>query len=792
MLSALARKSITDLSRRRSRTCFTVATLALAVAGTGLFALPTLMNRSMDSIVASDRLPDLTVSMRPLVLGPAEMTRLASVPNVTAVEPRSYYSGPVYVGARRAFAQVRGIADFSRQSVNVVHVTSGVAPADGEVLTELQNTKHGLLDVHAGQTLRVIGTNGAVQPLRVSGDGRNLDGGQNVTSNNVIVLYADTATVASLSGATGYEELDFRLANTTSAAVNQTTAAVRSALATVPGFAGFTQLPQTRAAGDWPGKSRFTQFNKFYAVISVLALLSALVLISSTATALVGEQTSEIAIMKAVGGRRRQVTAIYLKTTLLLGALGTAVGVVVGIVLANGMARYFGSNFYAITTGLGVDWRIVVLSALVGLAAPPLAALPAIRRAVKVPLRDGLEASGSAVGSQDAGDRFLRRVRFLPREAQIGLRNVGRRRRRSLSTALVIAVAVGTMLAVLGLMTSAAHQSRVSWDDHGEDVKITAQGHHRFDAAAATLVRTTPGVASIEPMFVTDVNLAGKDAKIWGLTQATMFHYRIAAGRWYTPAEAQARAHVAVVERDIARTTGTHLGQTVSVSTPGGTVHFRVVGIATNTQENGTALYVPITTMHALLTGRLPDDNDYWVRTTSQDRAQIDATATRIQDTLTAHGYPNNSEIKYVRLANEVASNRTTTATLAIVGFLVVAISMVGLANAVTTSVLERTREIGVLRSIGARARHIRRIFATETVALAVTGWLIAIPIGYLLDRLLIWMVRTVMNVTISFTFRLEYVAIALVGTILLALLITLPPIRRAVHYRPVEALRYA
>jgi len=791
MLSAQARKSITDLSRRRSRTYFTVATLALAVAGIGLFALPTLMNRSMDATVASDRLPDLTVSMRPLVLGPAEMTGLASVPNVTAVEPRSFYSGPVYVGARRAFAHVRGIADFSRQSVNVVHVTSGVAPADGEVLTELQNTTHGLLDAHAGQTLRVIGTNGAVQALRVSGDGRNLDGGQNVTSNNVIMLYADTATVASLSGATGYEELDFRLANTSSAAVNQTTAAVRSALTTVPGFTGFTQLPQTRAAGDWPGKSRLAQFNKFYAVISVLALLSALVLISNTATALVGEQTSEIAIMKAVGGRRRQVAAIYLKTTLLLGALGTAVGVIVGIVLANGMARYFGSSFYAITTRLGVDWRIVVLSALVGLAAPPLAALPAIRRAVKVPLRDGLEASGSAVGSQDAGDRLLRRARFLPREAQIGLRNVGRRRRRSVSTALVIAFAVGTMLAVLGLMTSAANASRAAWGDHGEDVKITAQGHP-FDAAAATLIRTTPGVASIEPMVWTDVNLTGKDAKIWGLTQATMFHYRIAAGRWYTPAEEQAKARVAVVERDIARITGTHLGQTVSVSTPAGAVNFRVVGIATNTQENGTALYVPITTMHALLTARLPDDNDYWVRTTSQDHAQIDATTTRIQDTLTAHGYPNNSEIKYVRLANEVASNRTSTATLALVGFLVVAISMVGLANALTTSVLERTREIGVLRSIGARARHIRRIFATETIVLAVTGWLLAIPIGYLLDRLLIWMVKNVMNVTISFTFRFEYVALALVGTILLALLITLPPTRRAVHYRPGEALRYA
>ena len=62
MVSALARKSITDLSRHRSRTFFSVVTLALAVASIGLLALPNLMNRAMDAAVASDRLPDVTGS----------------------------------------------------------------------------------------------------------------------------------------------------------------------------------------------------------------------------------------------------------------------------------------------------------------------------------------------------------------------------------------------------------------------------------------------------------------------------------------------------------------------------------------------------------------------------------------------------------------------------------------------------------------------------------------------------------------------------------------------------------
>jgi putative ABC transport system permease protein len=792
MISAITRKSVSDLNRRKSRTFFAVITLALAVAGIGLFALPTLMNRCMNAIVSADRLPDLSVYPRPVVLDHGELAALAALPNILAVEPRSTFTSRVYVGSRRAPAEVRGVPDFGGQVTDVVHVVSGTAPLTGEVLTDLQDSKRGLLDVHAGQTVQVISANGTVRDLRVSGEGRNLDGGRSVTSDGVIVLYANSATVASLSGTAGYDEVDFRLAGTSPGSVSQTVASVRDVLAAVPGFRGFSDLPQTRATGDWPGKTSFLQFTKFFYVITLLALLSALVLISNTVTTLVGEQTAEIGTMKALGGRSRQLVAVYLKTALVLGALGTIVGTVLGIVLANGLTHYLGSIVFAVTTGFGLDWRILGVSALVGLLAPLLVALPAVRRAVSVPLRDALATSGSAVAGHGVADRLLRRAPFLSRTAQVGLRNFGRRRRRSISTSLVIAFAMGTLLAVLGLAAGAADASRVAWNDHGEDVKIVAVGERPLGAAAERLIAATPGVASVEPMFVTEVKLAGKDTKIWAVRQATMFHYRIAEGRWYTAAEEQARARVMVVERDISRVTGAHLGDTIRIQSADGPVSFRVIGISTNQQENGTALFVPLTTMHALLTGMPADANDYWVRTTSQSHRFIDRTTTRIEDTLAAYGYDIASEVKYVKLANEVASNQTITTTLAVVGFLIVAISMAGLANALTTSVIERTREIGILRTIGARARDIRRIFATETIALAATGWAIAVPIGYVLDRFLVWLVKNVINVDVPFTFPLWHLAFALAGTTLLALLITLMPIRRAVRYQPGEALRYA
>lgn len=791
-MSALLRKSVTDLSRRRSRTFFAVATLALAVASIGIFAMPAILDRSMQAEVAAGKLPDVTLFTSPIALDGAQLSALEAVPNVRAVEPHAYFGGRVYVGERRAPAYVLGVRGFGDQRADVVHVDSGRSPGPGEVLTDVQNANQGLLDVAAGDTVRIVAADGRVQRLRVSGEARNLNGGQDVTGDNVVVLYGTAGTVAALSGEDGFRSLAVRLDDASPAAVGTSIEALRGALRAAPGFTGFTWLPEVRAQGDWPGKEDFERFADFFYVITVLALLSALVLIANTMTTLVAEQTAEIGTMKAVGGRRRQIGAVYVRTALLLGALGTAVGLVLGIVLANVFVGYLGSTFFAVDVDFGVDAGVLAVSVLVGLLGPALAALPAIRRAVRVPLREALEATGSAVGSQDAGDRLLRRVRVLPRTAQIGLRNAGRRRRRSLATALMVALAVGNLLAVLGLAAAISEITHANWRDHGEDVKVTTRGDRPLGARGERILRATPGVAAVEPMFDASVTLAGEDGFVWSLRQDTVFRHHVVDGRWYTPAEERRRARVAVVERSLARTTGTRVGDEVSVETASGPIDLRVIGIASNLQEGGTVLFVPLATMQEALRGTPASASDYWVRTTSDDHAVVDRTTTLLEDRLTAAGYDVGTEITYVEEADNVASNRTITTSIAVLGLLIVAISLVGLANALTMSVIERTREIGILRTIGARGRDVRRIFAAETVVIALAGWLLGVPVGYLLDRFLVWLMKEVVNVDVPFMFPLGNLVLALVGTVALALVITALPIRRAVRYRPGEALRYA
>jgi putative ABC transport system permease protein len=245
------------------------------------------------------------------------------------------------------------------------------------------------------------------------------------------------------------------------------------------------------------------------------------------------------------------------------------------------------------------------------------------------------------------------------------------------------------------------------------------------------------------------------------------------------------------VERGIARAEGISVGDRVSLASGSGTLPFRVIGIAANQQENGAVVFVPLATARAAL-GSPDGVNQLWITTTTGDHGLIDRTTARVEDRLTARGYEVGTEIVYVGERDNVAANRVLTTSIAVLGFLVVAISMVGLVNAVTTSVLERTREVGILRCIGARARDVRAIFASEGVVLTAAGWLAGIPVGYAVERALVWLIRELIDVDIPVVYPVSHVLVALVGALVLAAVVMALPLRRAVRLKPGEALRYA
>jgi hypothetical protein len=287
MSSAIVRKSVTDLSRRKARAFFTVLTLALAVASVGLFAVPGLMQQAMDREIASSRLSDVTLTTKPSSsrrpsCGASSSCRTSKPSRRRACSPHACTSG---LAARRRWSSASRLRPpGGRRRRHRIRLAS----TPGALLSDTQNAAKGKFD---GSTARIVDAEGRTRSMPVSGEGRSLMGGANV-ANGFPTFYARTDTVEQLSGSRGFTTLGLRLDDPSRPAAERTIAAVRAELNTVPGFEGFAEIPQIRQPGDYPYKEGFENISSVMTVVTLLALLSALVLLSNTMSTLIGEQTA--------------------------------------------------------------------------------------------------------------------------------------------------------------------------------------------------------------------------------------------------------------------------------------------------------------------------------------------------------------------------------------------------------------------------------------------------------------------------------------------------------------------
>ena len=789
MTSALVRKSWTDLSRRPIRAVLTILTLALAVASFGILALAALMDRAMTSEVSQPRLYDLYIPVDQMVLSPGQLEQLAQLPDVAAVSARTLFATRTLIGTRLVDTEVWGVADFANQPVDQVITSS--RPAAGQLLVDVRDSMSGLSSAKAGDALKVEAADGSYRTLPVTGSARSMAFNQDALTSHLI-LYGSQPTVQNLAGMKGVNLIELRLLGARQPAAQATLAAVRSFLAHQPQPSAFSNLPTARAPGDWPLKSIFNSRAKVLDILIVLAVLSAVFLLTNTIRTLVAEQKREIGVMRAVGASGRDVRNSYLRTATLLGFFGSVVGAALGIGLAYLLTGLFARSVFGVSPGFAIDWPIVALGAAAGVSGTLLTALPTLRRVLHIPVHDALAAEG-LVSQLGAGrfDRAVLRSGALPPPLRIGVRNVARQKGRSVSTVVQIALAVATSLGLLSLAVAVTRVTNQSWNVLDYDITLSAQpGGDLYSPAVVDEVRAQAGVAGVEAADWSQVTYKGQSLFALGVHASTYVHEPLEAGRWLSVQDERNNADVAIVGSAAARRWHLRPGGHVTVETAGGPVSFAIIGVGGSQANNGYNFYTTLSAVQAV-TGQSGLANSLLIRATNETHSSIDLLAARLETLLARAGHPSRSQVMYAGRATDLASSRGMLVIVEGIGLLIVAISMLGLVNAITMSIIERTREIGVLRCLGARARDLRRIFRTETIALSLTGFLLAVPLGWLVAHALQWLVLHVAGGQLPAPYTLGNLGIAFIGTILLATLVVTVPLRRATRLRPGDAIRY-
>ena len=502
--------------------------------------------------------------------------------------------------------------------------------------------------------------------------------------------------------------------------------------------------------------------------IAGLAVIVGGVGMTNTLFMSVFERTREIGLLRAVGWRRGQVLRLILGESLVFCLLGGMLGAVLGIAgiyLLRGSRSTFGAYGGTISPQLFVQaFAIVLVLGLVG------GLYPAWWASRLLPL-EALHYEGGAADRAGGG-----RLAW----AGITVRNLWRRKTRTLLTALGIGVGISAIVALTsmtqGFMTSftsvltGSQIDLMAIEAGASDLAYTA-----IDERVGARLAVLPGIESVSGIVFTVaqtdemplVLLMGYHPREFAIR-----HLRIVEGE---PLSARRQT---IVGRQVAEAMDLHLNDTLRLAESS----FRVAGIF----ETGVAWEensVVIGLQEAqTLAGKPRQVSMLAIKL--EDPKQADA----MQEYLNAN-FPEVEASRSADFAENMPDMERMSSSMGQITLMAMLIGGVGMLNTMLMSVLERTREIGVLRALGWRRREVVGLILKEAVALGLIGGACGILLGIGLG----WLVGRVPVFGQMMTPQYDPVLIArMVGlALIMGIVGGLYPAWRATRMRPVEALRY-
>ncbi|MGC4152301.1 MAG: FtsX-like permease family protein [Propionicimonas sp.] len=487
---------------------------------------------------------------------------------------------------------------------------------------------------------------------------------------------------------------------------------------------------------------------------SAAALLLGALLVATMLNNLFMQQIPQIGMMKAIGARSGNVARLYLTMTLLIAGIATLIATPLAVLIGR-------AGTGALTGFLGVEpasltapWWAILTTIAVGLAIPPLLALLPLIRASRTTVRKAIDHSGAVAptgksrglltGSAGRGR--------LSRALMMTARNAARRPGRLVLSVGLLAVAGGVFIAGLSLnaSTQAVDDERIA--ERTWDVEVQLAG----PAPAAEVVATAeqvPGVTSVSTLYRMQTSIAAPgelpvtrtypdqghgSVSLTAVTDPATdpgFPPTIIDGRWLTPGETGS-----VVLNQVARNNlGTSIGagDTVALLIAGESYPFTVVGIAEEREGGSGNVY---TTAEALAeaTGQPIQANMLRIETAEHDEQARQSIAEATSTALTQDGITVQTAASVSR-SDAISAGHLGPVLLILLGVAVPlgVIGTIGLAATMSANVLERTRELGIMKAIGATPRSIRRMVVSEGLLVAGISLLVAIPIALALSAIL-------------------------------------------------------
>jgi putative ABC transport system permease protein len=576
--------------------------------------------------------------------------------------------------------------------------------------------------------------------------------------------------------------------------------------------------------GEHPANEDVQPLLIILGVLGTLSLFLSGFLVVNTISALMTQQIRHIGIMKAVGARTSQIVGMYLGTVIIFGLLSLVVAVPLGGLAAYALTGFMANLINFDLGGFRIPPQALALEVAVGLIVPLLAALYPVFAGARITVHEALSTYGLGKGlfGRSLIDRLIEEVttaiRTLSRPMRLSVRNTFRRKGRLALTLSTLTLGGAIFVAVLSVHASLLTTLDDALSYWNYDVEVYFTRPHRIEAIEREALRI-PGVADAESWNGNTARRLRPDGQegpniniIASPADTKLIQPTVLEGRWLLPDDENAivlNTEVIREEPDI------KVGDEILLKIEGRETTWRVVGIVQGVLT-GRIAYAnqPYFARVVRFVGRAglvlivadyPEDITYPggtansgdtsrpKGTTPQEAAFQSELARQIKEYLDSRGLQVSSTetIASVRENVEYQVN-IIVIFLAIMAVLIAVVGGLGLMGTMSINVLERTREIGVMRAVGASDGSVLKVFMVEGLFIGVLSWLIGAILSLPISKLLSHAVGVALtDAPLSYTFSTNGALLWLGVVLILAAMASFLPAWNASRLTVREVLAY-
>lgn len=729
MLSTRWQKVLVDLWKNRVRTLI----VALAVA-VGVYAIGVVLS-TRELVVREYRadqdgalMAAATLHTTPFDNALAE--RVAKLPGVAAAEGRNEVQVQVYdEGAMPRDLVILSAPDLNAMEVDLVtKLGSTAAPGRREIVLERLALQY--LGAEVGDSLVVELDNGAEKRLEIVGtvhDAQQLS--PDITSRPT--GYVSVETMESLGFGTGYTQLRIRVSENPHdrAHINSVADEVEEHLRAT-GRVVFGREVHTESIADPFIDTIVLILSSFGLIILVLSGF----LVVNAISALITQQIPQIGVMKLIGARRWQIVSLYIATVLVYGLIAIALGIPLAILTSRLLMQTLVQGLLNVKPdSYSVPFSIIAVQAAVGLLLPLLAGLAPVMKGTRVTTQRamadvGMETSASGRGGVDRLLSRLQQLVSMRRPLLLALRNTLRHKGRLAQTLVVLIVGTALFVSVLNVRASVDGTVDDFMRFRQYNVSVELNRPYRL-TRLEQVIDQVPGVIAAEGWSLGGAVRVRHDGtesdgmRVYAVpVDTTLMNPRLLDGRWLGAAQNEIVLNSDVVdkERDL------KVGGEIVLDTGGRESVWQIVGIVP-TESRGQAVYVKHED-YAYATRTTGQVTHLQVVTSHHEAAWQSEMEEVLQENLEARGIgvSRTENTEMIREENKLLFT-IIVAFLILMALLLAAVGGLGLTTTMSINILERVREIGVLRAIGASNLSVSQIVLVEGAVIGILSWTIGV-----------------------------------------------------------------